>query len=183
MLWAPASVVVRHRLLSTTVVTFFSSGLVASPCHQQSKCSMFLSVRFKKRGSGTNPSRCHCTALRRRCRLPFHRCAICRSNSDRWHLPLSLAASRQAATAFILPAAASNQAWPAPKRQRIAWSGSLRLPLAGWTAAGCCGKAASWPPLRSWNSEIFLVPSRKATTGMLRSFVSYGRGTASARGA
>jgi hypothetical protein len=115
MLWAPASVVVRHRLLSTTVVTFFSSGLVASPCHQQSKCSMFLSVRFKKRGSGTNPSRCHCTALRRRCRLPFHRCAICRSNSDRWHLPLSLAASRQAATAFILAGSSKQPSMAGPQ--------------------------------------------------------------------
>jgi hypothetical protein len=161
MLWAPASLVVRHRLLSTTVVTSFSSGLVASPCHQQSLQHVALRAIQKEIGSGTNPSRCHCTALRRGCRLPFHRCAISRSNSDRWYLPLSLAASRQASTALSWPAAASNQAWPAPK---IAWSGSLRLPLVRWTDAGCCGTAASWPALRSWNSEIFLVPSRKATT-------------------
>jgi hypothetical protein len=74
-----------------------------------------ISAIQKEIGSGTNPSRCHCTALRRRCRLPFHRCAICRSNSDRWHLPLSLAASRQAATAFILAGSSKQPSMAGPQ--------------------------------------------------------------------
>jgi hypothetical protein len=70
MLWAPASLVVRHRLLSTTVVTSFSSGLVASPCHQQSLQHVALRAIQKEIGSGTNPSRCHCTATRMPTSIP-----------------------------------------------------------------------------------------------------------------
>jgi hypothetical protein len=72
MLWAPASLVVRHRLLSTTVVTSFSSGLVASPCHQQSLQHVALRAIQKEIGSGTNPSRCHCTALHCDADADFH---------------------------------------------------------------------------------------------------------------